>query len=379
MQVVIVMWRCQRKEVASPERNVGSKMDSERLASIRHWGARFRSVGVPESVLDDVVERLQAWSDWPALWREEAVKESAHAEREQQAGHLLTAGESWSRAALYFHFAQFILFDDDELRRELTVEKVQAHARALPMLPCAGSRLEIPTEAGRLYAVARWPDDPQGAQVPTVIILPGADSAKEEYVQFENLLLSRGLATVSIDGPGQGESRFGGADWRFDYEVAFPSVVEAVQSMAWCDQDSVGLMGFSFGAYLAPRVAAQCADLRAAVSLGGCFDLSYWDDLPPLLKDDIAYLFSASSLDEARAWALEKVSLADVLPRIRGALLVVHGTDDRIFQHEDAWKMKKLKPDTDVVVFEGGDHGCHNRSHHAKPLIVDWLADSLSS
>lgn len=354
-------------------------MDSERLASVHHWGARFRSVGVPENVLNDVIERLQEWSAWPALWRDEAVKESLYAEQQQQAGHIVTAGECWTRASLYYHFGQFILFDDDELRRQLTDEKVKAHARALPMLPFAGTRVEIQSGAGRLHAVARWPEDVDSGGVPTVIILPGADSAKEEYVQFENILLSRGLATLSIDGPGQGESRFSGSRWRFDYEAAFPSVIETVQAMEWCDRGSIGLMGFSFGAYLAPRVAAQCSEIRATVSLGGCFDLSYWDDLPPLLKDDIAYLFSASSVDEARRWAFERISLVDVLPRIEGALLAVHGTDDRIFRYEDAWRMKKLKPDTEVVVYERGDHGCHNRSHHAKPLIADWLRDRLTS
>lgn len=39
---------------------------------------------------------------------------------------------------------------------------------------------------------------------PLALLLPGLDSVKEEFYSWENVFLKRGLATFSLDGPGQG-------------------------------------------------------------------------------------------------------------------------------------------------------------------------------
>lgn len=350
-------------------------VDPAYLKTVEHWRVRFESVGVPASSIDSVMQDLESWADWPTLWKRLGDTEVAHAEKQQAAGHGITAADSWFRAGLYYHYGQFILFDDEEQRGRLVEAKLSAFANAFPGLRPPARKVTIESAIGRLHAVVRHPGGSKPA--PVVITLPGADSSKEEYVGFEDLVLERGLGTITVDGPGQGETRHRGVGWRFDYEEAFPAVIDFIRSSNEFLDEGIGLMGFSFGAYLSVRVAARCPEIVAAVSLGGCFDLLAWDELPPLLKEDLAYLFGASNDDEARSLALENVTLRDALPAVKGDLLVVHSTDDRIFSDRDAWRMKEGKPDAEVVIFEGGDHCCHNRSHRAKPLIADWLADHL--
>ena len=41
-----------------------------------------------------------------------------------------------------------------------------------------------------------------------MIMIPGLDSVKEELQATAEYLLSRGLAVIAIDGPGQGESEY---------------------------------------------------------------------------------------------------------------------------------------------------------------------------
>lgn len=350
-------------------------LETDYLETIEHWRARFESVGVPGSAIDDVIDRLADWKDWPHLWRDLGDKECQYAEREEAAGHQVTGTECWFRAGLYYHFGQFILFHDEELRRQLIAAKLSAFGNAYPGMRPKSYKMMIEGKKGTLHGVVRHPTDKE--PTPAVIVLPGADSSKEEYAGFEKLLLDRGLSTLSIDGPGQGETRYEGYDWRFDYEEAFPAVIDFIRSTEGFASSSIGLVGFSFGGYLSPRVAAQCPEIGAAVSLGGCYDLSEWDNLQPLLREDLAYLFQAKDLDDARQLATSHVSLEDSLPQISGKLLIVHSTDDRIFSVDNASRMKSLKPDAEVVIYEGGDHCCHNRSHHAKPLIADWLMDEL--
>ena len=45
-----------------------------------------------------------------------------------------------------------------------------------------------------------------------MIMIPGLDSAKEELRSTEELFLERGIATFSVDGPGQGEAEYDLAD-----------------------------------------------------------------------------------------------------------------------------------------------------------------------
>ena len=51
-----------------------------------------------------------------------------------------------------------------------------------------------------------------------MIMIPGLDSAKEELRSTEELFLARGVATFSVDGPGQGEAEYDLAI-RGDWEV----------------------------------------------------------------------------------------------------------------------------------------------------------------
>ena len=44
------------------------------------------------------------------------------------------------------------------------------------------------------------------ARPPLVVLLPGLDSTKEEFFAWGNVFLTRGMATLSLDGPGQGET-----------------------------------------------------------------------------------------------------------------------------------------------------------------------------
>src|SRR5207247_673038 len=62
---------------------------------------------------------------------------------------------------------------------------------------------------------------------PLVLLLPGLDSTKEEFFHWENVFLTRGLATLSLDGPGQGET---GEKMpiRPDYEAAVTVALDAV-------------------------------------------------------------------------------------------------------------------------------------------------------
>ena len=80
---------------------------------------------------------------------------------------------------------------------------VDIYTKALPYLNPPGERVSIPYNGGTLYGNLRAPN---GIKTPPVVILiMGLDSAKEEMFYNEQLFLDRGMATLTFDGPGQGE------------------------------------------------------------------------------------------------------------------------------------------------------------------------------
>ena len=69
-------------------------------------------------------------------------------------------------------------------------------------------------------------------------MIPGLDSTKEELRSTEELFLERGVATFSVDGPGQGEAEYDLAI-RGDWEVpARPSSTGSSPSPAWMQAGS---------------------------------------------------------------------------------------------------------------------------------------------
>ncbi len=65
-------------------------------------------------------------------------------------------------------------------------------------------RLEIPYDGSHLSIYLRVP---AGSKKPPVaIIVPGLDACKEELHAWGQAFVDRGIATVTIDGPGQGET-----------------------------------------------------------------------------------------------------------------------------------------------------------------------------
>ena len=136
--------------------------------------------------------------------------------------------------------------------------------------------LEIPYQDGPLPALfipARGARSP----APTVIVFDGMDNCKEMSILFAGLeFAKRGFNTLSIDGPGQGESlRLRGLHARHDYEVPAAAAYDAMAARPDVDPASIFVMGYSFGGYYAARIAAREPRLKGAIALtSGHWDLA---------------------------------------------------------------------------------------------------------
>jgi len=88
-------------------------VQDERVASAaRHWALRFVSNGIELGALQSTVQRIERWDQWCAEWGVTARHYEMLAEAAESRGDTLTAGESWIRAAMCWHFGKFVFMDD---------------------------------------------------------------------------------------------------------------------------------------------------------------------------------------------------------------------------------------------------------------------------
>ena len=348
--------------------------DARVQAAIDHWASRLIANGVDFNDFRRVTGSLERWDDWLGAWTHTADGHREQAERAREAGHGLSAGEAFLRAAVAYHFAKFVWVVDVERNRAATEQAVAALTAAHQHLDPSFERVEAPLDGASIVGNLRRPS---GAEhPPLVVLIPGLDSTKEEFFHWENVFLARGMATLSMDGPGQGESSFA-LDIRPDYEVAVAAMLDAVAGRRDVDLERVGAAGVSMGGYYAPRAAAFEPRIKAVAGISGPYDMSAnWDDLPSLTRETLQHHSGAASEEDARSRAAE-LNLSGVAERITQPALVITGKLDRLIPWEDTKRIADEIPGAEWVLYEDGTHVCNNLPFRYRPLVGDWMADRL--
>jgi pimeloyl-ACP methyl ester carboxylesterase len=349
--------------------------DARVQAAIDNWGSRFIANGIDYNDFRRVTSSLERWEDWLDAWEATGDEHRAQADEARAAGHDLTAGEAYLRAAVAYHFAKFVWVLDPDRNHDVTEQAIAAMGAAHELLDPTAERLEPAYENTRLAANLRRPAGVDRA--PLVVLIPGLDSTKEEFFVWEQTFLARGMATVSMDGPGQGESGFG-LHISPAYETAVAAVLDALEGRDDLDLERVGAAGVSMGGYYAPRAAAFEPRLKAVAGISGAYDMSAnWDNLPQLTRETLQHHTGASSSEEARERAAE-LNLRGVAERIEQPALIITGKLDRLIPWEDTKRIADEIPGAEWVLYERGTHVCNNLPFKYRPLVGDWMAAQLA-
>jgi dienelactone hydrolase len=348
--------------------------DARVQAAVDHWAPRFVQAGVDYNDFVATTSRVETWEEWHGAWCRNGDVHAALAEEAAAHGRRLTAGEAWARATVAYHFAKFVWMVDPERSRAAADEAVAAMRRTHEYLDPDADRIEVPLDGGRIVGNLRRP--PGEDRPPLVLLVPGLDSTKEEFFRLENVFLVRGMATLSMDGPGQGECGYD-LPIRPDYDAAVGAVLDALSGRGDVDLERVGLLGVSMGGYYAPRVLAFEPRVKAGVGLSGPYKFSdIWDDVPPQTRETFVAKSFAASEDEGRAKAAE-LDLHGVAERIEQPYLAITGRLDRLIPWEQSERAAREAPNGTFLLHEDGNHGCANVPYKTRPVAADWLREQL--
>jgi len=353
-------------------------MDDRVASAIAHWAPRFTTNGVTVSDFQRITGQVERWQDWCAAWSRVGAEHESLGRAALEQGRHVSAGGHLAQASVYYHFAKFVFVDDLDQMREAHRRAVSCLTDALPHLQPPGRRVEIAFEGATLVGVLRCP--PGVGPHPTVIMLSGLDSTKEELRSTEEPFLARGLATFSVDGPGQGEAEYD-LPIRGDWSAPAYAIVEAICAQPEVDAERLGVWGVSLGGYYAPRMAAALGDrIRACVALAGPYDFGdCWEQLPELTRKTFQVRSGASDDDEAHRIA-STLSMDGHAARITAPLLVVFGRQDRLIPWRHAERLaKETGGEVELLMLEDGNHGCANVAPWHRPYTADWMTARLRS
>lgn len=351
--------------------------DALLATAVANWGPRFTANGVDATDYARITSTLDRWEDWCAGWSSAAEIHLDLGERALEQGRLRSAGEAFARASVYFHFAKFLFVHDPVQARQAHERAVDALGLALPHLDPAGTRHEIAFDQATLVGIFRSPNP--GTPMPTVLLIPGLDSTKEEFGEVERTFHDRGMATFSLDGPGQGE-----AEWdlpiRPDWEVVGEAVFDYLSHLPGVDPGRVGVWGVSLGGYYAARIASANLPFVATIALSGPYNFGdAWANLNPLTRHAFQVRSFSATPEEAEQRA-QALSLEGRAERISSPLLTVMGKLDRLFSWKDGERLaNETSGPSELLVLADGNHGCANVVYRHRPYAADWMAKHLEA
>ncbi|MBT6222035.1 MAG: alpha/beta hydrolase, partial [Rhodospirillaceae bacterium] len=164
------------------------------------WG--FRPADVRRTT-----ERIKVPGAIIKQWVKTAEQEQKMAEEAEASGHRESAAEFYYRAALYYGPPCGVLHANTPRKLELYKRLIHCYTRFTELFEEAPvRRVEIPFENGKTIP-GILQTVPGVDKAPCVLVIPGMDTIKEYMPSpYHNHFRRRGIATLTIDGPGQGES-----------------------------------------------------------------------------------------------------------------------------------------------------------------------------
>jgi 2,6-dihydroxypseudooxynicotine hydrolase len=289
-------------------------------------------------------------------------------------GRLVSGGQALHRAAVCYHFGGFRFYEDLAQKSVADRKAQQCYSKAAPYFQIPAERILVPFKGANLVGYLRVP--PGVTKAPGVIIIAGNDARKEEFKNLEEEFLIRGMATISYDGPGQGEV-WEYLKMRSDDEKAAIAIIDYLETRQEIDSGRIGIYGWAMGGFFSPRVAAADSRVGACVSMPVRYSLVDWDNAGKVQTDAFQHLFGSVSYEEGREIA-SAFTQEGVLPRVRCPYLIVHGSRGDTVDLEAAEKAARdAGGPTQLVVYEEGDHLCINIRHKSWPMMMDWFSEKL--
>jgi fermentation-respiration switch protein FrsA (DUF1100 family) len=374
-------WQDQRWLLDAVIDTVGIEWDQGRL------GGLVGACG-PE-VLGDVAgirARVHKFNDLTREFARAAVRRQKIAQAYEQDGRTIGARENYFMSALLFPLAQWAIFENTKENLALNDRKNACYAMYMKYADHEVRRVEVPFAGKSLPGYLHLPPNRSG-RVPCVWSISGLDSTKEGgSALYGDKLRERGIATLALEGPGQGECSIREIHLtQTNWMQAGPAVLEWLRSQKEIDPDRIALRGASLGSFLATQVAASDSRLKGCAARATAIEphmYTAFQTQSPSFKLRFMYytgLQTEADLDSfLQSWSLQGISEKVTCP-----YFLMAGEDDQLCPLEYTFElMNTVSAPKQLIVYEGALHGVNSapsvtNGPNTGDFEADWLQDRL--
>lgn len=343
----------------------------------------MEQLGHDHTDFDKVFDLVQSGAMLPKAWATVAAQAEQRAAHHERNGFARTAVDLYIRAAVMWGRAQYSIFDATDPRKLALRERANHCVERLSELRGGlVRRVVLDFDGEQIFALLHVPEGPVH-NAPAVILGPGMDMIKEDYLYAaERYYTSRGVVALSIEGPGQGETRANGLTVDLtNYERAVVRYLDYLAELPEVDPQRIGMFGISMSGYWGSRAAAtdsRLAALAAFEAPTGDFHTIY-ERAQPTFKHN--YMYMAGYADEA-AFDREltaRMPLGDLVGDITCPLLYGIGEFDELTPLEQALANYELvRAPKEIRVYEGEFHPLGGVAAEVFRFGAEWLERALS-
>jgi uncharacterized protein len=235
-----------------------------------------------------------------------------------------------------------------------------------------------PSDTGQFDGIAYhlWLPADTGPS-PTVVVLHGAGSRKENHADFARVAIDHGFAALTFDNRGHGETE-GELGARVAGDIQ--RLVRMLAERPEVDGDRIALRGSSMGGLLALHVAAVSPEVAAVVAICPASEQMLLGDIRRVARGEPPPAGSALEsmrIDAAAlvAW-LGEHDVHQVVELIGSKpLMLVHARGDEVVPHELSEELYERAADPKrLLLLDGGYHRSAQHDPEIQGETLRWLA-----
>lgn len=377
-------WIAQRWLIDNVIRSVGVDWDQPRSVS-------YNAPCGPEANADfaGIRERVKKYADISPAFETAARRREAQAQAAEAAGDYVTARQNYFIAAIHYAASQWPYDENNDKNLSLNQRKRECYTRYARLADHRVEAAWIPFQGKALPGWFHLPPGYTSGEVPTVVSIPGMDGFKEASVaMYGDRWLARGIAVLTVEGPGQYESAVLGM------HVSMKNWSEAGRAiMAWLrakpevDDQRIGVVGQSFGSFFATVCCAAEPRYKACAVSATCLEPGFhtlFEEASPTFKQRFMYM-SGYTDEDAFDEFVKTLTWEGLAARIRVPYLCVAGEMDELSPMEHTVRlMRTLTCPKQLVVYQDCRHSVGNvpatNLGPAPPVLVaDWMHARLAA
>lgn len=378
-------WRAQRWLIDNVIRSVGIDWDQPRSIN-------YNAPCGPEANPDfaAIRSRVSKFADISPAFETAARRREAKAEAAEACGARVTARQNYFIAAVEYAAAQWPHDENNSKNLELNARKRECYTRYAALADHRVEAAFVPFRDGHLPGWLHLPPGTaaESGRIPAVVALPGMDGFKEASVwMYGDRWLSRGIAVLTIEGPGQYESAVLGIPVSMEnWNEAGRAIYAWMRARPEIDPERVGIVGQSFGSFFATLCCASEPAYRACAVTATCFEPGFrtiFEEASPTFKQRFMYMSGFDDEDAFDAFA-RTLTWEGEVERIRAPFLCIAGEMDELSPLEHTERlMETLEVPKRLVVYQDCRHSVGNvPSTHLGPapsqLTADWMQARLA-